>query len=80
MMNPESFVVLGGHAAATGRAARRLAARREAHGAADRAGRMEAVALAPSRGRRVLGRAGDLLIAIGAWLKAQSGPTSLPAR
>jgi len=78
--NTESFVALGGHAAATARAARHLAARREEHGATARADQAQAVAPAPSWGRRLLGRTGDLMIAIGARMKAQSGHTSPQTR
>ena len=78
--NPEGFVALGGHAAAASRAARRLCLSHEDRAAARRATPTHTAGLDPSRGQRVLGWTGELLLAAGGWLKARSSHASFQPR
>jgi hypothetical protein len=73
MLNPEGFVALGGHALSVNRTARQLSQNDWRIGRAWQEDLEAVAALEPSTRERILGWTGDRLIAVGAWLRTQSG-------
>jgi hypothetical protein len=78
-VNPESFLALGGNAAAVSRLARRLSDEVATPRGVWREAPEEVAPVNLStldRYRSVFTWTGDRLIAVGTWLKTQSGPTT----